>query len=377
MQEFSKMFNKMVHYGFLGVYRRLSQAEEEIEDRFVPALTKACGIGAFLNFKYHLEIEEKRILPETERQIFQMFEFPLEEIIKKLPLELQELIKMETNLWGIGAMIESEDIDGSSVILTEDGHEMRANRAIHEAMDCLNQMGEYDSQMIYEEICKGDYVSKRLFLEEMDNVYIPNNRLNQNEEQKKFMRLYPDLFSMCYQKNKHPSLYRCKHCGMILREYRQGEFSCVSKKCNKFLDEKQKIEMYDSGWVMNDVVARSIYYPGRLEQEIKKILNKAKEIGFVDQYELWPGNRKGAYDTWDFKVYLKDGRVWVLDAKDVENAHWIIIDKREFLENAEFLYIVPNDRKRAYLDQINFNSQCYNKIKCMRLRELGKILGVK
>ncbi len=375
MQEFSAEFSKMVNYGFLGIYRRLSIPEEDLQTRFVPALTKACGIGAYLNFKYNLKEAERRILPETEREMFKMFEMPLEEIINKLPQELINQIQEETDLYGIGALFES--IDDGKGVLTEDGYEMRSNRAIYKSINCLEQMGEYDGQQIFEELCKGEYREKRVFLENPDNVYIPDNSIYQSDTQQKFIKSFPDLFERCYQPNRRLSIYRCKRCGMILREPRLGVFLCVSKKCNQFLDEKVEVEMHGAGRIMNDVTARNIFYPGQLERSIKEVLDVAIKKGTVDRYELWPGKYEGIYDTWDFKVYLKDGRIWLLDAKDVENPHWIIIDKREFLKNADFIYIVPNDKPKVYLEQINNNTRCLNEARCIRVKDLKKILEVK
>ena len=165
--------------------------------------------------------------------------------------------------------------------------------------------------------------------------------------------------------------------GMVLRENRIGVFSCVSQKCNAQLDKKIEIEMHGPGWVMNDIVARNIYYPGQLEQAIKKIIEEGKEIGTVEQYELWPGKHEGIYDTWDFKVQMNNGRILLVDAKDVENPHWIINDRREFLDGAEFIYVVPDDKSKIYLNQVNDHTNCVGKVQCLRVKELKKLIGVK
>ena len=74
MKEFVESFRKMMDYGFLGVYKRQKMSEENVKTRFVAALTKACGIGAFLNLKYELIKDGAPILPQTENQLFKMFE---------------------------------------------------------------------------------------------------------------------------------------------------------------------------------------------------------------------------------------------------------------------------------------------------------------
>ena len=97
----------------------------------------------------------------------------------------------------------------------------------------------------------------------------------------------------------------------------------------------------------------------------------------MEQYELWPGKYEGIYDTWDFKVQMNNGRILLIDAKDVENPHWIINDKREFLEGAEFIYVVPDDKSKIYMNQINDHASCVGKVQCLRIKELKKLIEVK
>lgn len=82
-------------------------------------------------------------------------------------------------------------------------------------------------------------------------------------------------------------------------------------------------------------------------------------------------------ESWDFKVKMNNGRTLLIDAKDVENNHWIINDKREYLEGAEFIYVVPNDKSKVYLNQINNHINCKGKVQCLRLKELKNLIGVK
>lgn len=375
MKEFVESFRKMMDYGFLGVYKRQKMSEENVETRFVAALTKACGIGAFLNLKYELIKDGAPILPQTENQLFKMFELPLAEIINDLPEKYRCAVIESTHYYDVEALLESTG--KGNVIITEEGYIMLAESKLHASKDEMDQISEYNGQVIYEELCKGDYVKNRHFLECAENVYIPEDAISQSNEQTKLKKAYPELFSMCYVKNTRANLYRCKRCGMVLRENRIGVFSCVSQKCNAQLDKKIEIEMHGPGWVMNDIVARNIYYPGQLEQAIKKIIEAGKEIGTVEQYELWPGKHEGIYDTWDFKVQMNNGRILLVDAKDVENPHWIINDRREFLDGAEFIYVVPDDKSKIYLNQINDHTNCVGKVQCLRVKELKKLIGVK
>lgn len=375
MKDFIERFKKMVDYGFLGIYRRQKLSEESIETKFVPAITKACGIGVFLNLKYELYKDGKRILPETEFEMFKMLQSPLSNVIDALPEKYKNAVVENTSYYGIEALFEESQ--KGKVVLTEDGYLMLGDSKIHASKDEADQMGEYDGQLIYEELCRGDYVKNRHFLECAENVYIPENALAQSEEQTRFMKANPELFKMCYQKNNRLSLYRCKKCGMILRENKVGVFSCVSKKCNAQLDKKEEIEMHGPGWIMSDIVARNIYYPGQLEQKIKQILDQGIKNGSVKEYILWPGKYEGRYDTWDFKAYMNDGQVFLIDAKDVEHPHWIITDSREYLDGAKFLYVVPDDKSKIYVEQIKNHATCIGKVNCLRIKEFKKIMGVK
>lgn len=375
--EFLQLFQKMIDYGLLGIYKRQKMTEKASDSSFVPALARAGAMGAFLNLKFDLEVDGEGILPETEYEIFHMFEFPLRRMIDQLPEPFRTLVMENTEYYEAEALME--DTGRGKVILTEDGYLMLSDRRFFKAKDRIDQLREYNGQRIFEELCRdGDhdtYVENRHFLEQAENVYIPETAGHQNEEQRRFMKKYGDLFALCYEKNDRITLFRCKRCGMILREYQNGVFSCLSKKCNAMLEQKQEIEMHGPGWVLNDIAARNIYYPGRLEQKTQELLDEAVTSKTVESYELWPGKWEGQVDTWDFKVQLSGGRILVVDAKDVESPHWLIEDPREYLENAEFIYVVPNDRSKEYLDQVNHHKKVLGKASCLRIKEFAKLIG--
>ena len=106
MEDFVKNLKKMIDYGFLGIYRRQKFAEESIETKFVPAIAKASGIGAFLNLKYELYKDGKRILPETEFELFKMFQYPLAKMIDALPEKYKNAVIENTSYYGIEALFE-------------------------------------------------------------------------------------------------------------------------------------------------------------------------------------------------------------------------------------------------------------------------------
>ena len=374
MEKFFEKFDKMVNYGFLGIYKRLVLSEENSKEKFVPALSKACAIGAFLNLKYKFYEDNEPILPETEYQLFRMFEFPLRKLIDKLPEEYRNYIKTK-HIYYLEAFISQ--LEEGKVVITEEGYEILQNSELYASKNMWDQMGEYNGQRIFREMIKENYVECRMFLERSQNTYIPENSVKQSDEQTKFIKLHSELFSMCYSKNTRDRLYRCKRCGMILKENKLNVFSCISKKCNEKLDEKIEIKMFGNGWVMNDIVARYIYYPGQLEQKIKRLLDKGVKQKTVRQYQIWPGKREGLFDTWDFEVIMNDGSSLLIDAKDVKNPRWIIWDERECKDGSEFFYVVPNDRKKSYLDQVNNHSNCIkDHARCIRVRELKKMIGV-
>ena len=192
-------------------------------------------------------------------------------------------------------------------------------------------------------------------------------------EQMDFIDAFPELFSLCYQKSLRSVIYRCDKCGAILRERQPGVFSCVSKKCKNDPDKKKPVETNFSGWILNDVATRYIYIPGRLEMAIKDILEQGTANGRILSFVLWPGKTGACPDTWDFKVEFSNGDTWVIDAKDIENPRWIIEDKREYLpQPGKFVYVVPNDRSKSYLETINQNSN--GKYRCMSLNQLRDIV---
>lgn len=376
MEEFIEKFGRMIDYGLLGVYKRQKLYEENAESGFVTSLTKACAIGAFLNCKFGLCREGKHILPETEYQMFQMFQHPLAEIVDELPQPYKNAIMNEPVYYDCDSVLESAG--NGQVNFTEEGYLLLSECCkLNSSRDKTDQIGEYIGQIVYEELCCGDYVQNRLFLMDFLNVYIPQNAILNCDVQNKFMKSFPNLFNKCFDENTRTVLYRCKHCGMILQEKKPGVFSCISKKCNAVLDQKIKIEMQGTGWVMNDIVARYIYYPGQLEKRIIKILESGQKAKTVKEYQLWPGKYEGIYDTWDFRVYMTDGRILLIDAKDVEHPHWLIHDSRTYQDGADFLYVVPDDKTKAYVDQINHHESCIGKVCCLRVRELKKLIGVK
>lgn len=368
LEKFIEDFCVWLDYSMLGIYRRQALMTANETSLYVPALLKACAMGAFMNRKYDLRVSGRWAMPEAEYQLYRTLANPLAELVDSMPPVYRDALIDRTCLYDMDPLVEMDGKGG--VVWEQDGYLLMENPSLYHAKDVKDQMREYNGQVIFEELCRGDYRANRHFLEQPENTYIPGNAIDQSVEQRQFIQKNEKLFSLCYENNLRPKLYRCKCCGMVLREKQQDIFSCVSKKCNSRLDEKQLIETKGTGYVLRDVVARNIYYPGILEQQIKKILDHAVTIGTVQDYTIWPGIDEYHYDTWDFDVRMKDGRRYVIDAKDVENPHWLIWDERTYVADAKFLYVVPNDKKKSYITQINQHDECIGKVQCIRLKEL-------
>ncbi|WP_243159481.1 hypothetical protein [Clostridium sp. SM-530-WT-3G] len=370
--QFVKEFEDAVYLGVMGVYKRLKCEEYitiEKDDKFIKTLTKATSIFSFMNYKYNLyDNSGKEILPTDESKLFNMFQNPLEDIIESLPENFRKMLEAKSNLLGLEPLIELNDT--YSCILTEEGFEFLNSKIINDAKDEYNQETEYKGQRIYLELIKGtqeDYNECRNFLMNPDNVILSDNKLSQTPKQKEFIKAYSEIVRLCYDSQERKTLYRCPECGMILREYKKGVFSCVSKRCNKNnFENKYEAELPDGTFrVLNEVAAHNIYYPGQLEIQIKNIIDK-----YEVKYEVWPEK-----DTWDFKIIFENDEVWFIDAKDIEAPHWIIEDiktKKNIKE--KIIYIVPNDKHKNYLRIINEQIPKGCDISCMKLKDFEEIL---
>lgn len=373
--EFVKEFENAVYLGVMGIYKRLKCEEYiamERDSKFIRTLTKATSIFAFMNYKYNLyDSDIKEILPTDESKVFRMFQNPLEDIIDRLPETYKNILKSKSNLLGLEPLIELNDT--YSCILTEEGFEFLNSRIIKNAKDDYNQETEYKGQRIFLELIKGtqeDYNECRNFLMNQDNVILSDNKFYQTPKQKEFIKAYSEIINLCYDSQERKILYRCPECGMILREYKKGIFSCISKRCgkNNFINKKEAELPEGTFRVLNEIAAHNIYYPGQLEIQIKKIIDK-----YEIKYEIWPDK-----DTWDFKITFENGEVWFIDAKDIEAPHWIIEDiktKKNIKE--KIIYIVPNDKHKTYLRTINEQIPKGCDISCIKLKEFEEIISSK
>ena len=156
---------------------------------------------------------------------------------------------------------------------------------------------------------------------------------------------------------------------MVLRELADGTLYCVSDRCakkTKGFAEYDEVDINDEIVVLRENIARYIYYPGLLEQKIKKILgeNSIKPI-------MWPKK-----DTWDFEFDF-NGVKWAIDAKDVKNPMYIINDiaNKEKIKDEydKVIYVVPSDKRKEYLRVINDSIKNKQKFQCITLAEFRRL----
>ena len=379
VSHFYNDFEDFINFGFIGVYKRINRGGEknQIEDLIYP-----CALGAALNHKYGLfDKNGQCILPQNEYEIFEMFQEPLELIVEPLRESLGDAYveDIKENMECSYPFIE--EIGNGIYAITEDGNEILSySKLISQSKDAKDFIDEYRGARIFDEMCKSaNYVEVREFLENPNNVIIPTKIVNAlYEEQKEFKNQYKNVFDLCYEKIDKTELYICANCGLVLKQDINGEFHCISSRCNEELAKRELKKFNEPVFVLNSIAARNIFYPGRLERAIKKVLDEAKNLGIVKEYEMWPGYKDGCYDTWDFLVYLNDSLSFgadklVIDAKDVKNPKWIVEDFRRQKEGAKFIYVVPDSGDKK--DYVKFvNKGCGNEATCYKLKDFKKEL---
>lgn len=181
-----------------------------------------------------------------------------------------------------------------------------------------------------------------------------------------------DIFKAAYEKlTYNDAIVKVCKCGLVLRELDDGTLYCVSNRCSRkshgFTNYDEIKISSEEIWVLKQNVARFIYYPGVIEQKIKKELQKFKIAPI-----LWPDK-----DNWDFKFEI-NGQIWVVDAKDVKN-HRVIqediaIKEKEGIIYDRVVYVVTSDRNKSYLEAIRRKIQDRKKIYCMTLPEFKRLL---
>lgn len=228
---FWKEFEKANAFSVLGIYKRL--VSDENDRIIIPSIIKAVSIFNYLNFKFQLYDDNGgKILPENEYQLFEFYQKPLQVFFDKMPDVLVNEILENTSLYYQMPIYEKDGTRNGH--MTEDGEEFLGKYEIHKSKNVNNQVREYLGQMVYKYMCdSGCYHELRSFLISQEAVYIPDTPVLRSPKQKKICQMHKELIELCYGKSNSRLLYKCKYCGMVLREYKIGKFSCVSDRCRE------------------------------------------------------------------------------------------------------------------------------------------------
>lgn len=376
MDDFIKEFLLAFDLTLLGLYKKKQKSNGKTYV-YCGVLKKALDKFSYLNEKYQLlDGNNEYILPFNENMLITTFEKPISYMLEKLP-EKYHNVMQASRLYNLDALISTGN--QYTYYLLPEAFEILERREFFKAKDKYNTEFEYKGQKLYlEMINKGqtNYETIRSYLIQPENVYLLTDRFSQTEEQERFIKDFPDIFNMCYDKLPEGTkeIKICPCCGLVIRENQGKDLHCVSQYCtqhSKGWINARSIKIDGTVMALNDVVSHNIYYPGQLEMSIKTILTKKKI-----KYDLWTD-----MDEWDFKVTFEDGSEWLIDAKVVENPYWIESDiekKAKKSYSAEkIIYVVPNRRSKKYLECIRKNIYNKDQIYCMKLNELENELKIK
>jgi len=372
LKQFIEIFNSAMECITLGLCEKKQIKDSNDIYKYSPLLKKGMDKFAILNLIY-LNEGDRSILPTDENSLISTFNFSIINLIDKFPEKYIEGIKNETDWY-----IDSEFISVTGeckYYITEELNQLIFNeRKYRKSIKAICKEFELESQKFYQLISnkeQDEYSEIRNFLEQKNHVYLTNSQLFEDDDVRDFKKKYSDIIERAYNivPYNEVELKICPYCGLVLKEKEDGILYCISEKCSKksngFIDVKS-MKLTDKVYVLNDSVAYSIYYPGMLEQEIKIILDKLK----ID-YDIWPD-----LDTYDFSFEI-NGEKWAIDAKDVKRYYHISHDIEEMSkkenEYDKVLYVVPNDKSKAYLDAINRKIDT-KKYSCITLKRLKQML---
>lgn len=373
MRELIHLFNQAMDLACLGIFEKKQLIEKE-DIFYSKALKKSLDKFVLLNYIYNTSNVNniKEIFPSNETALIKMLSNDISDVIDNMPKEISEELK-NTDWYYEEALVHIGK--NNCFYCTENLLDSINNiRKFRKAKDTKEKELELASYYFIEKLfekSQDEYCEIRNFLEQRKHAYITNSMYRKNDYIKEFKKKYEDIYEAAYEKlNYVPETIKiCKHCGLVLRELVDGTLYCVSDRCSrktKGFAKYDEVTINDEVLVLRENVARYIYYPGLLEQEIKKELNKhnIKPI-------MWPKK-----DTWDFEFEYR-GSKWAIDAKDVKNPRYIIkdIENKEKRENHYDLvvYVVPSDKNKAYLNAVNSSIKNKLKYRCITLAEFRKL----
>lgn len=366
------LFNEAMDLACLGVFEKKQLIERGGTFYSIP-LKKALDKFVLLNFIYASSGDNtKEVFPSNETALIKMLNSDISEVIDNMPKEVSEKLK-NTDWYYEDALVHIGR--GNCFYCTENLLDSINNtRKFRKAKDTKEKELELASYYFIEKLferSQEEYCEIRNFLEQRKHAYISDDMYRKNDYIKEFKKKYEDIYEAAYEKlNYKPDTIKvCKHCGLVLRELADGTLYCVSERCSrktKGFAEYNEVQIIYEILVLRENVARYIYYPGLLEQEIKKVLIKNGITPI-----MWPKK-----DRWDFEFEFRGNR-WAIDAKDVRNPMYIIKDiENKEKHNDEYdkvIYIVPSDKKKSYIRAINNSIKNKQKYECITLAEFKRI----
>lgn len=375
MERFVEIFKNVMELSCLGLYQKLQYKSEQGEYRYSPILKKVLDKLVLLNINYSLFDEKgKLILPSDEATLINAFNFPLKDLIDRLPKEYQEALKntewyYEENYVNVGSdncyYCTPDLLDK----LNNDRVYRKANKSPYKELELQSQKF---IELLFDRT-QEEYCEIRSFLEQKDHAFITNSMFMEKDDIRSFKNKYTEIFAAAYEELNYDSLYLklCLHCGLVLKEMNDGTLYCVADRCSKkskgFTNYNEIRINKDRIWVLRLNVSRYIYYPGILEQNIKRLLEK----GGISPV-LWPDK-----DTWDFEFEF-EGEKWVVDGKDVKNPRFIkndiVMKQEQGIKYDRALYVVPSDRTKKYLNAVRRIIEDKKKIKCITFAEFKKLI---
>lgn len=375
MKKFVSIFNNAMELACLGLYEKLQNKSDRGEYRFSHLLKKALDKFALLYITFSLFDEYgKPLVPTDEAALIYTFNFPLNDFIDKLPEEYAEDLRKtewytEENYITVGS-------DNRYYCMPDLLDKLNNDRIYRKAVKSPYKELELTSQKFIEllfERSQEEYCEIRAFLEQRDHAFITSGKFIEDENLRNFRNKYPEIFKAAYEKLNYNRaiLKTCPYCGLVLREKDNGMLYCVSDICaykSKGFTKFGELQVNEEEiWVLRLNVARYIYYPGILEQRIKKLLEKNNI-----QPILWPDK-----DTWDFQFSV-NGENWVVDGKDVKSPKAIQNDikmKEEAgIHYDKVIYVVPSYRKKNYLEAVRRNIKNRKRVECLTLPEFERLL---
>ena len=383
MVEFEKVFNNAMELSCLGLYEKVQEKSDQGKYKYSPLLKKALDKFSLLNMAYSL-FDEKGdpILPSNEAALIKIFNFPIRDLIHTLPGKYQKICK--TMEWYAEESYITIGSDNCYYCMPDLLDKLNNDIVYKKAKRSNNKELELESQKFIKLLFarnQEEYCEIRNFLEQKDHVFITNGMFLENDNIRTFKKKYTDIFDAAYEKLNYNSVHlkTCDHCGLVLREMSDGRLYCVSERCSKkskgFAKYNKTPIKADEIWILKLNVSRYIYYPGILEQNIKKVLEKANISP-----TLWPDK-----DTWDFRFEFA-GQAWVIDAKDVKNPMAIQEDikmkqdssiqgNKDILHYDNVLYVVPSDRSKRYLEIVREVIKDNMKMKCITFADFKRMIN--